>query len=235
MSYEPLASDFYSYGSQLTEREQEALGALREWLEREVRPIVNDHWERAEFPMQVVKPLADLAELVAANPAAVLGPELAREGARLPFLLKLLAAERPLSLQAHPTPEQARAGFAREEAEGVPLDAFDRDYRDPYAKPELVVAVSDAFEALSGFRPLDEVHGVLRVLRAADAASDEPQAGAIELLASRLEGADPLRESVEWLLQDGRGGDTGEAAWVVERVTALASSDIALTSPYAAT
>ncbi|HEU4755988.1 MAG TPA: mannose-6-phosphate isomerase, class I [Agromyces sp.] len=176
---------------------------------------------------------ADLAELVAANPAAVLGPELAREGARLPFLLKLLAADRPLSLQAHPTPEQARAGFAREEAEGVPLDAFDRDYRDPYAKPELVVAVSDAFEALSGFRPLEEVQGVLRVLRAADAASDEPQAGAIELLASRLEGADPLRESVEWLLQDGRGGDTGEAAWVVERVTELASSDVARTSPYA--
>lgn len=63
MSYEPLASDFYSYGSQLTAREQEALGALREWLEREVRPIVNDHWERAEFPMQVVKPLADLGVL----------------------------------------------------------------------------------------------------------------------------------------------------------------------------
>ena len=63
MSYEPLASDFYSYGSQLTVREQEALGALREWLEREVRPIVNDHWERAEFPMQVVKPLADLGVL----------------------------------------------------------------------------------------------------------------------------------------------------------------------------
>lgn len=177
---------------------------------------------------------ADLAELVAANPAAVLGPELAREGARLPFLLKLLAAERPLSLQAHPTPEQARAGFAREEAEGVPLDAFDRNYRDPYAKPELLVALSEVFEALSGFRPLDEVHGLLRVLRAADAASDEPQPGAIDLLASRLEGPDPLRESVEWLLRDGRGGDTGEAAWVVERVTALASSDIARTSPYAA-
>lgn len=59
MSYEPLASDFYSYASLLTDREQEALGALREWLEREVRPIVNDHWERAEFPMQVVKPLAE--------------------------------------------------------------------------------------------------------------------------------------------------------------------------------
>jgi glutaryl-CoA dehydrogenase len=59
MSYEPLASDFYSYGSLLTDREQEALADLREWLERDVRPIVNAHWERAEFPMGVVKPLAE--------------------------------------------------------------------------------------------------------------------------------------------------------------------------------
>ena len=63
MTFEPLASDFYSYESQLTDREKEALAALREWLERDVKPIVNDHWERAEFPMQVVKPLADLGAL----------------------------------------------------------------------------------------------------------------------------------------------------------------------------
>ncbi|MFC5858932.1 acyl-CoA dehydrogenase family protein [Agromyces flavus] len=63
MSYEPLSSDFYSYGSLLTAREQEALAALRAWLERDVQPIVNDHWERAEFPMEVVKPLADLGVL----------------------------------------------------------------------------------------------------------------------------------------------------------------------------
>jgi glutaryl-CoA dehydrogenase len=59
MSFEPLASDFYSYESLLTDREKEALTALRAWLERDVRPIVNDHWERAEFPMEVVKPLAE--------------------------------------------------------------------------------------------------------------------------------------------------------------------------------
>lgn len=63
MPFEPLASDFYSYESQLTDREQEALAALREWLERDVKPIVNGYWERAEFPMQVVKPMADLGAL----------------------------------------------------------------------------------------------------------------------------------------------------------------------------
>ncbi len=191
----------------------------------------------AGSPAQVVDAAsvgaADLAELVAANPVAALGHDLAREGARLPFLLKLLAAERPLSLQAHPNPEQARVGFAREEAEGVPIDAFDRNYKDPFAKPELIVAVSETFEALSGFRPLDEVAGILQILRAADGASDEPQSGALALLAERLESADPLRETVVWLLRDGRGGDTGEAAWVVERVTELAASDVALASPYA--
>ncbi|GAA2040684.1 acyl-CoA dehydrogenase family protein [Agromyces tropicus] len=63
MSFEPLASDFYSYESLLTAREKEALAEIRSWLEREVRPIVNGYWERAEFPVEVVKPLADLGVL----------------------------------------------------------------------------------------------------------------------------------------------------------------------------
>ena len=147
----------------------------------------------------------DLAAWIAADPERALGPALAAHGARLPFLLKLLAAAEPLSLQAHPTPEQARAGFAREEAEGIPVTAYDRNYRDAVHQPELVVAVRDEFDALSGFRPLDEVAGVLAVLREADAATDEPQPGALDLLAARLGTADPLRDTVEWLLRDGRG------------------------------
>ncbi len=176
---------------------------------------------------------ADLAEWIAADPETALGPEFAASGARLPFLLKLLAAAEPLSLQAHPTPEQARAGFAREEAEGVPVTAYDRNYRDPFHKPELVVAVSETFDALSGFRPLDEVEGVLATLRAADAASETPEPGALDLLEARLGGTDPLRDTVEWLLRDGRGGDTGEAAWVTQRVTDLAASEVARRSPFA--
>lgn len=175
----------------------------------------------------------DLAAWIEADPERALGPKLAAEGARLPFLLKLLAAAEPLSLQAHPTPEQARAGFAREEAEGIPVGAYDRNYRDPFHKPELIVALSETFDALSGFRPLDEVHGVLEVLREADAASDTPEPGALDLLGDRLAGDDPLRDSVEWLLRDGRGGDTGEATWLIERVTALAGSEIARRSSFA--
>lgn len=184
--------------------------------------------DRPDLPDQ-----PDLVAWIAADPETALGPELAAQGARLPFLLKLLAAAEPLSLQAHPTPEQARAGFAREEAEGVPVTAYDRNYRDEFHKPELIVAASETFEALSGFRPLDEVAGVLQVLRDADAASDVAEPGALDLLAARLGGADPLRDTVEWLLRDGRGGDTGEAAWVTERVTQLAASDVARRSSYA--
>lgn len=63
MTFEPLSSDFYSYASRLSDREREALAALREWLERDVKPIVNGYWERAEFPMEVVTPLAELGAL----------------------------------------------------------------------------------------------------------------------------------------------------------------------------
>ncbi|HEY8471965.1 MAG TPA: mannose-6-phosphate isomerase, class I [Natronosporangium sp.] len=93
-----------------------------------------------------------LTELIAKAPAAVLGgPVVDRFGPRLPYLLKLLAAAEPLSLQAHPDPAQAAAGYAAEEAAGVPRDARHRRYVDPYHKPELLVAVTD-FRALCGFR-----------------------------------------------------------------------------------
>jgi mannose-6-phosphate isomerase len=93
-----------------------------------------------------------LTEVIAKAPAEVLGePVVARFGARLPYLLKLLAAEAPLSLQAHPDAARAAEGYAAEEAAGVPRDAPHRRYVDPYHKPELLVAVSE-FRALCGFR-----------------------------------------------------------------------------------
>ena len=91
-----------------------------------------------------------LDALVAADPAGELGPAAAR-GARVPFLLKLLAAETPLSLQAHPSEEQAQAGFALAEASGPPLGDPRRSYVDPHHKPELICAVGE-FSALCGFR-----------------------------------------------------------------------------------
>ncbi|QTX05251.1 mannose-6-phosphate isomerase, class I [Agromyces archimandritae] len=172
----------------------------------------------------------DLAAYIAEDPEHALGRY--ADSGSLPFLLKVLAADSPLSLQAHPNGEQARAGFDRENADGVPLDAYDRNYRDPFHKPELIVAVSDTFDALCGFRPIEEIRGIVEVLRAADAASEAPDAGAVALLADHLAGDDPLHTTVEWLLRDGRGGDTGQVRWVVERVALLAASDTALASPH---
>jgi mannose-6-phosphate isomerase len=73
------------------------------------------------------------------------------KNSRLPFLLKILAAEKPLSIQAHPNPEQAVEGFARENALGIPVAASNRNYKDDKPKPEMIVALSPSFEALVGF------------------------------------------------------------------------------------
>ena len=105
-----------------------------------------------------------LADLVAADPAGELGEAtVAAFGPRLPFLLKLLAAGSPLSLQVHPDLDQAAAGFAEEEANGVPLDAPHRNYRDTNHKPELICALTP-FDGLCGFRPAAETAELLDAL-----------------------------------------------------------------------
>ncbi len=99
-----------------------------------------------------------LLEVIERAPGEVLGPAVtARFGPRLPFLLKVLAADTPLSLQAHPTEAQALHGFHAEEARGITIDARERNYRDTSAKPELLCALSPV-DALCGFRdPVETV------------------------------------------------------------------------------
>src|SRR5215210_7320790 len=97
-----------------------------------------------------------LDKAIEEQPESLLGPEVhERFGDRLPFLMKVLAAEQPLSLQAHPTSEQAQAGFDAEEAAGVPRTDPTRTFKDPFHKPELLLALT-TFEALCGFRPVEE-------------------------------------------------------------------------------
>jgi mannose-6-phosphate isomerase len=81
----------------------------------------------------------------------------------LPFLVKLLAAAKPLSIQTHPTFTQALIGYARENEAGVPLDSPRRTYRDDNHKPEMIVALTE-FEAWCGFRPVDETVALLRAI-----------------------------------------------------------------------
>ncbi len=97
-----------------------------------------------------------LPELIRQAPAEVLGSAAGGPDPTLPFLLKVLAAEGPLSIQVHPNPEQARVGFAREERRGIPRDAPERNYRDSCPKPELLYSLSP-FRLLCGFRNPKEI------------------------------------------------------------------------------
>lgn len=106
--------------------------------------------------------LTALDRAVAADPRGLLGPRVAaRFDNRLPYLFKVLAAARPLSLQVHPNLEQARAGFARENQQGLPLSAPQRNYKDANHKPEIICALTPMW-ALKGFRPLAESLALLR-------------------------------------------------------------------------
>jgi len=98
---------------------------------------------------------------IASDPDRVLGASVAsRYGGTLPFLLKFLAPGRPVSLQVHPSPERAERGFERENAEGIPLDAFHRTFKDTSHKPEMVFALTD-FDGLVGLRDLVQTTRVL--------------------------------------------------------------------------
>lgn len=154
-----------------------------------------------DLPSRVVRDgeTRSLADVIAADPRAELGPDVVnRFGPRLPFLLKVLAAARPLSLQVHPDKQYAeRAYAAQQRTPGAP-----RDYTDDNHKPELICALRDGFAGLCGFRPLPGSRELLAELDVA---------GLAELAAVLAQGeADPagtLRGLVTGVLT----GDTDRA------------------------
>jgi len=98
-----------------------------------------------------------LPEWIQKNPEQILGKAASvRFSNNLPFLFKVLAAARPLSIQAHPDRNQAREGFARENRMQIPMDAPHRNYRDENHKPEILCALTPLW-ALSGFRKIDDL------------------------------------------------------------------------------
>lgn len=142
-----------------------------------------------------------LIEVLEAAPGSTLGAEvMLRWGVKLPYLLKLLAAAQPLSLQAHPSLAQARAGFDRENAANVPLTAPHRNYKDCNHKPELLCALT-AFRALCGFR---EVGKTVELFEALGQSA----------LAARLKAG--LQPTFAWLMTLPKS----EAAVLVEAVVA---------------
>ena len=129
-----------------------------------------------------------LVAMLADDPVGQLGGAVAgRWDGRLPFLMKVLAADEPLSMQAHPSAAQAAEGYAREEKLGIARDAGNRNYPDPTPKPELLCALTE-FHALAGFR---DPHRTVALLQAVATPGLAPY---ISLLAD-----DPNREGLRAL------------------------------------
>ena len=111
-----------------------------------------------------------LPEVIQESPEEALGKKVAaRFSNKLPFLFKVLAAAKPLSIQAHPNKEQAEQGFARENELGISLNASHRNYRDDNHKPEIICALTP-FWALNGFRRIEETLSLLEEARITDLA-----------------------------------------------------------------
>ncbi|MFD3944444.1 mannose-6-phosphate isomerase, class I [Streptomyces sp. NPDC058579] len=164
-----------------------------------------------------------LNEVIDADPVRELGaPAVEKFGPRLPFLLKLLAAGAPLSLQVHPDLAQAKAGFAAEEAAGVPIDAPHRNYKDANHKPELLCALTP-FNGLCGFRDPVEAADALSAL---GVDSLKPY---VDLLHAHPEEA-ALREVLTALLT----ADPAEMAHTVTEAAAAAERLGGAHAPYAA-
>ncbi len=162
-------------------------------------------------PSAIALPGMTLADLIDDDPHGALGAAVVqRFGARLPYLLKVLAADRPLSIQVHPSLARARAGFAAEEAAGVDRAAPTRNYRDANHKPELLCALT-TFDGLCGFRPVPATLALLE-----DIALPE-----LNFLGDLLRGPDPLRAAFTGLLRHAEPGPVIEA--LVRRAGSAAS------------
>ncbi|WP_066299003.1 mannose-6-phosphate isomerase, class I [Arthrobacter luteolus] len=166
-------------------------------------------------------PAETLDELIAADPEAALGRgTVAEHGPALPFLAKLLAAGSPLSLQVHPTRDQAEAGFAAEDAAGVDRSASDRNYKDANHKPEMIFALTP-FEALCGFRAPGDAARLFRDLARLVEASGRPSPALLAETVSDLESGRPAAEKLEKVFrrlimggEDVRGAVTAAAETV---------------------
>ncbi|MGP4089911.1 mannose-6-phosphate isomerase, class I [Streptomyces sp. KR55] len=163
-----------------------------------------------------------LVDVIAADPERELGAAaVAKFGPTLPFLLKILAAGSPLSLQVHPNLDQAREGYADEERRGIPVDAPHRNYKDANHKPELICALTE-FDGLCGFRDPNEAAELL------DGLGVDSLKPYVDLLHAHPEDA-ALREVLTAVLT----ADREEMARTVAEATAACSRLGGAYAPYA--
>ncbi|MDR3079637.1 MAG: mannose-6-phosphate isomerase, class I [Streptomyces sp.] len=163
-----------------------------------------------------------LDEVIDNAPERELGNRtVARFGPRLPFLLKILAAGAPLSLQVHPDLEQAREGYEDEQSRGIPIDAPHRNYKDANHKPELICALTE-FDGLCGFRNATAAADLLAGL---DVDSLEPYVGLLR--------AHPEEDALRAVLTAVLTADPEQTARTVTEVAAACARLGGAYAPYA--
>ncbi len=162
-----------------------------------------------------------LDEVLDADPVGLIGAASVEAfGPRLPYLLKVIAADQPLSLQAHPSRAQAEAGYEREQAAGIPRDAPNRTYKDGWPKPEVLCALVPT-EALCGFRDPETTYALFEQLQVP---------AALDLIAPLTDREQPpaarLAHVFERLLRLSKGTDViAEVVTAAERLGSEADRD----------
>ena len=113
-----------------------------------------------------------LSSIINNSPTEMLGDIISKKYSSLPFLFKVLAADKPLSIQVHPNLDSAKLGFENENRLGIPFSSFNRNYKDDNHKPELIYALTN-FTAMNGFRCFDEIVSLLKILQSKIISADE--------------------------------------------------------------
>lgn len=162
-----------------------------------------EYWLGAHPKAPSATPDSTLLDHLTAHPQHLGDAARDRYGDRLPFLLKILSARTALSIQAHPTLDQARAGYARENAAGIRMDAPNRNYKDAWHKPEMIYALTP-FDMLCGFRSL---HAIRATFERLETTSGNPL---LSRVIANLNRPDPLKTTLSTILTEPGYGELAD-------------------------
>lgn len=167
--------------------------------------------------------------------ATLLGESVAKRFGELPFLFKVLCAAQPLSIQVHPNKHNSEIGFAKENAAGIPMDAAERNYKDPNHKPELVFALTP-FLAMNAFREFSEIVSLLQPVSGAHTAIahflQEPNAERLsQLFASLLNMQGDEKSRALAVLKAALNSQQGEPWQTIRVISEFYPDDSGLFSP----
>ena len=176
-----------------------------------------------------------LRDVIEADKTALLGNAVADRFGELPFLFKVLCADQPLSIQVHPNKKASELGFAKDNAAGIPLDAAERNYKDPNHKPELVFALTP-FLAMNAFREFSEIVSLLQPVAGAHTAIahflENPDAASLsQLFASLLNMQGDEKSHALAILKTALDSQQGEPWQTIRVISEFYPDDSGLFSP----